>query len=160
MILTTHALAGAVIGKNLNNPYLIIVLSIIVHYAMDHLRHGEYVEVFSKNTSVKNSGWKVVLDLLTGFLAISLILFFLHIHNSLDKPSTFNIILGVFFSIIPDFITSIYWKFRWKFLEKYYNFHSWVHRYPRYAPEREWTLRNARNDILISLTAIILLFLL
>ncbi len=151
MILTTHALTGAIIGKNLNNPYLIILLSIVVHYAMDHLRHGEYVEVFSKNTSVKNSGWKVFLDLSIGIVSVVLLLFF----NS-NNPNIFNIFLGVLFSTLPDFITALYWKFRWNFLKKYYDFHSWVHRYPRYAPEREWTLRNARNDILISLLAIII----
>jgi hypothetical protein len=152
MILTTHALSGAVIGKNVGNPYLVILLSIIVHFAMDQLRHGEYVEVFSKNTSIKNSGWKVLLDFSTGAILIGTFLFF-----SSDNLNIFNVLLGSFFSILPDFITALYWKFRWKILEKYYKFHSGIHKYSRFAPEREWTFRNARNDILISFIAIILL---
>jgi hypothetical protein len=153
MILTTHALTGAVIGKNIENPWLIIILSIAVHFIIDSFRHGEYVEVFSKNTSIKNSGWKVILDLSAGIALICAII-------AIQRPARItinNIILGVFFSLLPDFITFIFWKFRWKFLEKYYTFHSWVHKYQRHAPEREWTLRNAANDILISIIAIIFL---
>ncbi len=155
MILITHALTGAVIGKNLNNPALIILLSLIFHFLMDTFRHGEYVEVFSKNTSIKNSGWKVGLDLSAG----ALIIFFVARLSYLDEKTMANIWLGAFFSVLPDFITALYWKFRWRFLQKYYTFHSWLHKYPRLSPEREWSLRNSFNDIWMSIVAIILLLL-
>lgn len=154
MILTTHALTGAVIGKNVFNQWFIILLSIAVHFIMDAFRHGEYVEVFNKNTSIKNSGWKVLLDLTVGLFLIILIT---QLENT-NSLTTKNIVLGGLFSILPDFITAIFWKFRWKFLERYYAFHSWLHKYPRYAPEREWNLRNSVNDFLISALAIIFLF--
>lgn len=154
MILATHALAGAVIGKNIDNPGLIIILSLAVHFLMDAFRHGEYVEVFSKNTSLKNSGWKVALDLIIGFTVILLIAHF----QKLETWQIKNIALGAISSVFPDFITSIYWKFRWRFLEKYYAFHSWLHKYPRFAKERQWTLRNALNDIIISLACVVILF--
>jgi hypothetical protein len=154
MILTTHALTGAVIGKNIESPWLVIALSIVVHFTMDHFRHGEYVEVFSKNTSIKNSGWKVLLDIGVGFFVILFFIFFKNYHST----QTVNIIIGALAATFPDFITFLYWKFRWKFLEKYRDFHSWIHKHPRHAPERQWTLRNARNDILISALAIAILF--
>jgi hypothetical protein len=153
MILTTHALAGAVIGKNIENPWLIIILSIIVHFVMDTFRHGEYVEIFNKNTSIKNSGYKVAFDFIIGLFIVSFIAW----GKSFEFEIIRNMSLGIFFSVLPDFITAIYWKSRWKFLEKYYAFHSLVHKYPRHAPERQWTFRNARNDIVISLLAIIIL---
>lgn len=156
MILTTHALTGAVIGKSLENPWLIIILSIAVHFIMDTFRHGEYVELFNDETGFKKSGWKVVLDLFSELAIIFSFMYFSH-PNSLQAK---NILLGSSFSIFPDFITFLYWLFRRSLiLKKYYQFHSWLHKYPRQAPERQWNLRNARNDILISAIAITLLFL-
>lgn len=155
MTSTVHILTGAVIGKNIESPYLVITISIALHFLMDHLRHGEYVEVFDKNTSVKKSGWKVLLDIILG---LSIILLFIHL-KKLETWQTKNIIVGIFFSTLPDIITFLYWKFRWKFLEKYYAFHSWCHKYPRFSKEREWNWRNSFNDIIISLLAISLLFL-
>jgi hypothetical protein len=104
MILTTHALTGAVIGKNLNNPWLIIILSIIAHFVMDSFRHGEYVEVFSKNTSIKNSGWKVILDL---FVGITLV-FAISVFQGFDKETLKNIVLGSASPMFPDFITFLF----------------------------------------------------
>lgn len=156
MILTTHALTGAVIGKNIDNPFLIILAAISFHYLIDTFRHGEYVEIFNKNTSFKNSGWKVGLDFLAGALVVGIVLSLNHNSNILNIR---NITLGILFSVLPDFVTAIYWKFRWTFLKKYYAFHSWIHKYPRHAPERLWTLRNSVNDIVISIIAIILLWL-
>jgi hypothetical protein len=155
MILATHALTGAVIGKNINNPCLIIIASLIIHYAMDSIRHGEYFD--ERVATVKDTWRKVVLDLFIGFFIIFLVIIF-------QKPEQLiirDMLLGVFFSIIPDFITLMHWTFKKnKTLAKIKAFHGWTHRYskfPKHSKERQWTLRNAANDILISAVAIILL---
>lgn len=157
MILTTHALAGAVIGKNIQNPWIIILASLAVHYFLDSFRHGEYFD--DRIAKVKDTWWKIALDLGTGFLIIFLIIYF-------QKPGlleTKNILLGTFFSILPDFITLMHWTFkRNKILAKIKAFHSWAHHYskfPKYSKERQWNFRNAANDILISGVAILLLIL-
>lgn len=155
MILTTHALVGAVIGKNLNNPWLIVALVIPLHYLMDHIRHGEYVESFNKKITIKNTFWRVTLDIIIGLGVIIGIIYF---HN-FNAEKIFLILLGAFFSMFPDLLTFLYWKFNFKSLEKLYQFHSWVHRYPPGAKERIWNLRNAVNDIWISIAAAIILFL-
>lgn len=155
MILTTHALTGAVIGKLIPNPLIIIPTSLIIHFAMDHLRHGEYVEIFRNPDAVKSTWWKVCLDL---SLALTIPIIFIYFGN-LGYTQTRNILLGLFFSTLPDAITFLYWKFDFKFLAPYYQFHSWVHKYSREAKERKWTIRNAFNDILISSLAILILFL-
>ena len=92
MILTTHALTGAVIGKNIDNPWVIIVLSIVVHFIMDTFRHGEYVEVFNKDTSIKNSGWKVIMDIAVGF---SVVLYLFFHFQKLDSHQMINIFIGI-----------------------------------------------------------------
>lgn len=160
MILPTHALVGAVIGKNINNTWIVVFLAVAVHFIMDTFRHGEYLYANSKENYFRNSWWKVLLEIFTAIFAVFLIYHFGHFTSQNKK----NILIGSIFSVLPDLITFLYWlNNRFSdhanyFLEKYYSFHSKIHRYPRNAPERAWTLRNARNDIIISLLAIILLF--
>lgn len=154
MILATHALVGAAIGKNIDNPWIIIPVSLAVHYVIDSFRHGEYVESFDSKTAAKNTWWRILLDLSAGLFIIGLII----IYNKPSLEKTFDILLGSFSSMFPDLLTLIYWKFKIPLLGKIYKFHSWVHRYPRFSPEREWKLQNARNDILVSLLSIFFLF--
>jgi hypothetical protein len=155
MILVTHALTGAVIGKNINNPWLIIIASLIIHYAMDSIRHGEYFD--ERTATVKDTWWKVTIDLFIGFFIIFMIIFFQKISSSI----IINVSLGVFFSIIPDFVTLMHWTFKGNgILAKIKAFHGWAHRYskfPKHSWERQWTLKNAFNDIIISAIAIAIL---
>ncbi|MFZ2188597.1 MAG: hypothetical protein WAV73_03505 [Candidatus Moraniibacteriota bacterium] len=157
MILATHALTGAVIGKNIESPVLIIILSLAVHFIMDGLRHGEYFD--SRVATTKDTWWKVALDLSAGLLLILSAIFF----QKLSLTQTINVLLGAFFSTFPDLLTLLFYcKIRLPFLVKIKKFHALCHRYdkfPKYSPERLWTFRNSLNDIIISLLAIILLFL-
>ena len=154
MILTTHALAGAVVGKYVDSPWIIIILSLALHYLLDAVKHGEYVETFDSKMAFKNTWWKVVLDFSIGSI---IILFIIHFNN-FETATIKNIFLGMFFSMLPDGLTFIYWKFRWKFFEKLYKFHAWCHRLPRFSPERNWELRNEIYEIIIllGLTAILI----
>lgn len=154
MILTTHALTGVVIGKTFNDPILIIFFSLTIHFLMDAFRHGEYFD--DRTAKIKNTAWKVGLDLAITFV---IIIIFINLKNY--NPETIrNISLGIFFSLIPDGLTLLFWKYNFKSLKKIKEFHSWAHRYPKfpkYSPERQWTVRNALNDILISALAILIL---
>ena len=152
MILTTHALVGAAIGKNLNNPWLIIALAIPFHYVMDHFRHGEYL---NKEMPFRDNYWKVALDIAIGLGIIGTVIFF----KNFSLWRAFLILLGAFFSMFPDLLTLLYWKFNVNFLKKPYQLHKWVHKFPPHSSESQWNLRNAVNDIWISAAAIILLLL-
>ncbi|MDO8529484.1 MAG: hypothetical protein Q7S18_02340 [bacterium] len=153
MVLATHALVGAVIGKNIQNPWIIIAISLSVHYILDSFRHGEYLELFDSAEALKKSYWKVTLDLAIAAAIIFSLIYF----EKLDLTTIRNTLIGVFASLFPDLLTLLYWLFRWKFLEKIYKFHSWIHRFPRTSPNRLWNFRNARNDIILSLIAILIL---
>jgi hypothetical protein len=152
MLLATHALTGTVIGKNINNPYLIALTALVFHFLMDTLRHGEYINLKS---SLKEA-WKPFLDLFIGVVVVFLMLKI----SPQENWQLRNILVGFFFSILPDSLTFFYWKLKCKFLKKIIEFHNWVHRYPRFSPEREWSLRNLRNDIIISLLMIALFLIL
>ncbi|EKE25245.1 MAG: hypothetical protein ACD_5C00239G0004 [uncultured bacterium] len=151
MILTTHALIGAAVGKYISNPIALTAILIPLHYAMDIFRHGEYL---GKKSTFRNTWWKVSLDLLSGLTIILSAFYFKNFNINI----LISILTGAFISMFPDLLTVLYWKLNFKFLEKIYQFHQLVHkRFPDGSLERAWTLRNATNDILFSLIAILLL---
>lgn len=151
MILTTHALIGAAVGKYVHNPLILTAILIPLHYALDTFRHGEYLGQESKTKEVLG---KVMLDISCGLTIVALYSLFYH-------PTTQNMkamFFGAFISMLPDFITFLHWKLHVPGLGKIYRFHQWVHRYKRGSKERQWNLRNTANDILFSLIAIAILF--
>jgi hypothetical protein len=151
MILTTHELVGAAIGAKIHNPWLIVIFSLAMHFVLDTFRHGEYLDRKSK---IKDTLWKVALDLSAGFIIVLLYIFL----KNPDSTTIWHMLLGIFISIFPDSLTFLYWQLGVKFLKKPFEFHAWLHAYPQGVPERTWNLRNAANDIVISLLAIIILF--
>lgn len=156
MILVTHALVGAAIGSKIDNPLIIIPVVLVIHYFLDGFRHGEYLD--TRKDNVKSTWWKIALDL---FLGLTIIFSFLYFNHA-NQKMILNILVGAFFSMFPDLLTLLYWKFKNNYiLGKIKAFHSLAHRYkknPQFSPERQWTLRNAINDIAISIIAIIILF--
>ena len=150
MILTTHALIGAALGKNISNPWLVAIIAIPLHFVMDHFRHGEYL---NRNSKLRHTWWKTALDLFLGLAIIIAYIFFYHPEPQIIR----NILIGAFFSMLPDLLTVFYWEFHWPVLEKIHRFHAWCHRYPPFSKERQWNLRNSRNDIIFSVIAIIIL---
>lgn len=154
MILATHALVGAAIGEKISSPWLIVFLSLAMHFVLDAFRHGEYEKGFDSKVTFKNTWWKVALDFFIGFFAVLLLIYF----NQFSALQIKYIFLGVFASIFPDSLTFLYWKFNFPLLKKLYEFHSWCHKYHPLSPNRAWNLRNSVNDIIISLIAIIILF--
>lgn len=152
MILTTHALVGAAIGKYIHNPIVLTAILIPLHYALDTFRHGEYL---GKKSTFKDTTWKVIFDLFIGGVIILFAIYSKNITTSIS----ISIITGAIISMFPDLLTVLYWKLNFKFLEKIYKFHQWVHKFPDNSKERLWTFRNAFNDILFSIIAILLLFL-
>lgn len=151
MILVTHELVGAAIGEKIHNPWLIVVFSLAMHFVLDTFRHGEYLDRKSK---IKDTAWKMALDLSAGLVVV---LFYIYLKHP-SSATIWHILLGVFVSVFPDLLTFLYWQVGMKFLKKPFKFHTWLHQYPRGALERAWNLRNASNDIITSLIAIIILF--
>ena len=152
MILATHALIGAALGKNISNPWIVAIIAVPLHFIMDHFRHGEYL---NRNSKLRHTWWKTALDLFLGLAIIIAYIFFYHPEPQIIR----NILIGAFFLMMPDLLTVFYWEFHWPFLKKIHDFHTWCHRYPPFSKERQWNFRNARNDIIFSVIAIILLVL-
>lgn len=156
MILTTHILSGAVLGANVKNPYAVAGLAVAVHFALDLLPHGDYL---NKKSKLKEF-WKVGIDLAIGFFILTSI-FFVRGFAPTENLNINNIIIGIFFSLLPDGTTFLYWKMGVKFLKPIYDFHQKIHhvQFPDNAPEREFRLKNNLWDILISFVSIVALIL-
>ncbi|NTV40889.1 MAG: hypothetical protein HGA61_01280 [Candidatus Moranbacteria bacterium] len=153
MILITHALVGASLGKQISNPFILAPLAIVLHFCLDTFRHGEYLD---QKSTFKDTFWKIALDLFVGLFFVALYLKFSHASFETVR----NVSFGVLFSLLPDLSTVLYWKFGVRFLKKIYDFHKWVHPYPKGDRRYDWNLRNNLNDILFSIIAIsILIFL-
>ena len=152
MILTTHILSGAVVGKEISNPCTVAGLSIAVHFLMDLVPHGDYL---NKKSKVREF-WKVALDLAIGLGTIAIILFF---RDPTPKDIS-NICIGIFFSLLPDGTTFLYWKMGMKFLKPIKMFHEKLHYYPEFSPGSKFCPKNNLFDVLISMAAVaILIFL-
>lgn len=150
MVLTTHILSGAVLGANVQNPYAVAGLSIAVHFLLDLVPHGDYLNKKSKLREF----WKVALDLAIGLG----IVFWVFSFENIGDPTTLrNIAIGIFFSLLPDGTTFLYWKIGMKFLKPVYLFHQKLHRAPDFSPKRQFRLKNNFFDILISLLSLIVL---
>lgn len=151
MVLTTHALTGAALGKYVRDPLILIPLAIITHFTLDTFRHGEYL---NRNSTVVNTWWKVAIDLAIGNGIILAYTLTQHPPAEIITP----MLIGTFFSMFPDLLTVLYWKLGFRFLKKLFNFHAWVHPYPKGDLRYDWTLRNAINDIVFCSIAIVLIF--
>jgi len=151
MILTTHILSGALIGTKIKNPFYIVIISIAVHFILDTLPHGDYLNSKSKLKEF----WKVAIDLVFGLGLVFLILFSRgEISNQVLLE---NIAIGIFFSLFPDGTTFLYIWMKVKFLRPIKRFHEKLHFHPDLAPEREFRLKNNLWDFFISLASLLFL---
>ena len=150
MILTTHILSGAALGANIQNPYAVAALSIVLHFLLDILPHGDYLNKKSRLWEF----WKVAVDLAFGFALIGGIIFF---RSITDESTLRNISVGIFFSLLPDGATFLYFWMKMKFLKPIKNFHEKLHCYKNGAPEREFRLENNLFDIFFTLASLLLL---
>jgi len=121
MILTTHLLSGAALGANIKNPWLVVILSLILHFILDTLPHGDYLN--------QKSSWrdfrKVIID-----LALGLGIVFIIILSRNPAPQTIlNIAIGIFFSLLPDGTTFLYFFMKMKFIKPLKTFHENLHSY-------------------------------
>jgi len=126
MILSSHMAMGAVIGAKFNNPWLIVVLGVIFHYVLDIIPHDEYdiedMKAGKVNRGFLLSSFKVLIDLSVG-LGVGIYIY------SVSGASFLNIILAMFFSLLPDLFTLVSFFYKSKFLTGLNKFHQFLHFY-------------------------------
>jgi hypothetical protein len=150
MTLAAHILAGAIIGEKINNPYAIVISSLAFHFILDAIPHGDYI---NKKSTLKDS-WRVILDFLVGMTVLTIFLSFRQIR---PEAKIENIILAVFFSLLPDFTSFLHRFCKMKFLAPIKDFHESLHRQENGSTERAFTLQNSKFEVIIVLIGAILL---
>ena len=110
MMAQNHLLMGAVIGLYINNPYLVAILSFLLHFVMDIVTY--FVIDGKPGVSTKTyfnklaEDVKYTLKTIISLQVISVVFVFVIIYQ---KGFLFNqnVLIGMFFSMLPDFINHI-----------------------------------------------------
>jgi hypothetical protein len=122
MLLTPHILVGALIGFKIQNPWLVFILAIISHFALDAIPHREYDIKALKRKKIDKQFIiefsQVLTDLVIG---VSTTIFFVW-----HSPSRNYAILGMIAAVIPDGITFLYWRTKLSIFKKITDFHRFT----------------------------------
>ncbi|MGA2418153.1 MAG: hypothetical protein ABSF55_02860 [Candidatus Staskawiczbacteria bacterium] len=121
MILLVHLLLGALIGKEINNPILAIILAFLSHYLLDFLPHTEYdIENITKRQWRKAVSQiiKALLDFCSGIMLI-----FLFSNPALPAGRQAIIYVCAFFAILPDGLSFLSSFSKNKILQKHLELH-------------------------------------
>jgi len=165
MIFTPHIIVGATIGAKIHNFWLIIILSLVSHFVLDKIFHWEYS---SNNKSLKSFRERrdfkslsifvgqIFIDALVGALIVFLCL---KIKNLLDWNSLMYILVGCFFSVLPDIVLGISFLFRSSnFSQKYYTLHEkYLHFKKETEKEGKITFLGIFTQVLVVVISLLLL---
>jgi hypothetical protein len=136
MTLTTHAVAGALIGVvAYNNLPFAVAAALISHPLLDSIPHWDYhlssthKDPTNKlNDSIETHGEKFTEDLIKiafdfclGLAIVSLVLI------NTYPPLFMTALLCALIAVLPDPLQFVYWKTRSKLIEPLQRFHIYLH---------------------------------
>lgn len=151
MIFTPHIIVGAVIGSKIQNIGLIVFLGLLSHFILDKVPHWDYsvsvyIKSFRQIKSLKSLiplASKISIDGIVGLLIVFFVLGY----------SPF-ILLGIFISILPDFVLgSILFFGHNKFSKKISDFHEKFLHF-KHKSENEITFLGLATEILTIIIAV------
>ncbi len=115
MFLTTHAAAGVLISQRLESPVLVFLISIVVHFIMDFIPHGDE-NLYQEWRPEKRKRATVlgILDLLGVVILITVL------YKTIALPRFGLVSAGIAGSLLPDLLSHafpfIHDKYREKFI--------------------------------------------
>jgi hypothetical protein len=124
MILVPHIIVGAVIGGKIHNFWLVAILGLVSHFILDQIPHWDYLthqEIvdFRKGKKIRTI-LKTSIDVIIGLI----FLFIFICNHQFNFDQLVLIIVGVFFSILPDLVWGLSMIFNNKILLKYRDFND------------------------------------
>jgi hypothetical protein len=163
MILTPHLIIGAAIGAKTHNLGLIIILGILSHYILDFVPHWDYINHGIKNFHKTKDFKALFLDLfkiaIDGLIGLLIVLLVVWRKDLLNLNNLIFIILGIFFSILPDILLFAAIIFRGTLTQKYVDFHhKFLHCPKDKEKEGKITFLNISTEILVTIISAIILF--
>ncbi len=152
MYLTTHAAVGVLISQTVDRPLWVFVLSVLSHFVLDFIPHGDENIGHWVREKKKNALLIGIIDV--GLL--SLMLIFLYSTQSL--PQMAPISAGVIGAVVPDLLSNIFpvihhytsWFFLVRLIHGAVNkmrvrhlvrLHDWFHRLTHNATNAHLTIK-------------------
>lgn len=154
MILTSHILAGAVIGSQFSSPITVFILSFLSHYFLEIFPHYEYEpedsELKKKNSQLNKKFLfaltKVCLDFSFGMI--------LSLYLVWGKPYLSMSFIGGLAAVLPDGLLFLYW---WNTNNNFLKFFALPHRALHFLKKRVPAWLGLTIEIIITIFLIILL---
>jgi len=112
MFLTTHAAAGVLISQRFESPLVVFLLSIIVHFIMDLIPHGD--ENLYQEWDPAKRKRAALLSIIDFTLVVIMIMV---LYNTVDLPRLALISAGLAGSLLPDLISHVFPLLHKKFRE-------------------------------------------
>jgi hypothetical protein len=135
MILATHAIAGAAVGRLAGNPILAFIFGLASHFILDAIPHWQYElksrtrsddimkEDMSLNRKLIGDVVRLGIDFFSGtFISV---LAFSGWGGFTNPPAP--LVAGVIGGVLPDALQFLFWKFRREPLISIQKFHSFMH---------------------------------
>lgn len=132
MILATHAIAGAALGKLSNNTGAAFFLGFLSHYVLDRIPHWQYdVKKYYLDEN-GHEAWTLDFDraiILTGLdFAFGIIISILAFQGAAGfKNPSLPILSGAIGGVLPDLLQGVYFKTKWKILGILQKIHDSIH---------------------------------
>lgn len=167
MIYAPHIVVGAVIGAKTHNLGLIVILGLLSHLIMDKFPHWEYsysiepqIKKYRETKSFKlliPIFFRVSVDALLGILIVFVAVWQ---KNLLDFDNLKFILLGIFFSILPDItLAASFILGSEKLMTKYFYIHKrFLHIKINKEKEGKITFLGLFIQIVVVMLALILFF--
>jgi len=142
---------------------LIIILGILSHYILDFVPHWDYINHGIKNFHKTKDFKALFLDLfkiaIDGLIGLLIVLLVVWRKDLLNLNNLIFIILGIFFSILPDILLFAAIIFRGTLTQKYVDFHhKFLHCPKDKEKEGKITFLNISTEILVTIISAIILF--
>jgi hypothetical protein len=130
MVISTHFLAGAAIGRATGNPILAVVFGFIFHFVMDLVPHWNYGYKHLKKVK------SLILVLLDPFLAFA-VFAGIGLAHGYDASTWLAAFLGGVACVLPDLIEFIIRIFNINSLVPFLYFHRAMHWFDKH-PKNIW----------------------
>jgi hypothetical protein len=137
MVISSHFLAGAAIGRATGNPILAVLFGLLLHLVMDLVPHWNYS--YSHLRKVKT----LLLVLLDPFLAFA-IFAIIGSARGFDGSMWLNTILGGAACVLPDLAEFIIRSFKIKSLIPFIALHRKIHWFDK-QPKNIWESAESLN---------------
>lgn len=156
MVLAPHIIVGALIGSRIHSFWIVAILGLVSHFVLDQIPHWDYLSYQDVINFKKGKKTKAILKTFIDVVVGLILLFVFICSHQLTSDQLTLVIVGAFFSVLPDFIWGLSMIFDNKILSKYRDFNNRINY--KSKKEDKPTLLELFTQIVVIAIALLLLF--